>query len=96
MIKDAKVQQDTPDDHVFIEIACPDRPAISVDITSPHGRRVISIRVNGMGIFGALLDLKELNPKGGGETFRYCPICGGKLILHSSRAHQCEPVDGGL
>jgi len=94
MIKESHVVQDTPDDHVFIVIECPGRPAISIDITSPHGRRCLSVRVDGMGIFSALVDLKELRPKGE-AMFRYCGMCGEKLHLHSSRGHKCKPDEEG-
>lgn len=94
-MKDAKIRQDAQDDHVFVEIQCPKRPTTSIDVSSPHGRRIINISVDGMGIFSALLDLKELKPVRG-EIKRYCAICGEKLVLHSSRPHQCKSEDGGL
>lgn len=88
MTLDTHVQQGSPDNHVFIVIECPDRPVISVDITNEHGRRGIGIRIDGMGLFYALVDLKELDPKGE-AMFRFCGMCGEKLQLHSSRGHQC-------
>lgn len=93
MIKSTKIQQDTPDDHVFIVVECSNRPTISIDITNEHHRRSVGIRVDGMGIFGALVDLKELPPKGE-ANFRYCGMCGEKFQMHSSRAHRCK--DGGF
>ena len=93
MIKSTKIQQDTPDDHVFIVVECSNRPTISIDITNEHHRRSVGIGVDGMGIFGALVDLKELPPKGE-ANFRYCGMCGEKFQMLSSRAHRCK--DGGF
>ncbi len=89
MIKEAHVTQESADDHVFIVVECPDRPTISIDITNPHGRRGMGVRVNGMGIFSALVDLKELGPTKCERLFRFCGMCGEKLKLHSSRSHEC-------
>lgn len=94
-IKRAHIIQDSPDDHVFIVIECPGRPMISIDVKNLAGRRGVGIRVEGMGIFSALVDLKELAPRGE-ALFRYCGMCGEKLQLHSSRSHQCadQPLEG--
>ncbi len=88
-MKTAHIQQENPDDHVFIVIDCKGRPPISIDMTNPHGRRGLSVRVDGMGIFRMLVDLKEL-PAKGEALFRYCGICGEKIELHSSRPHECK------
>lgn len=88
-MKQSYIQQDSPDDHVFILIECPGRPAISIDVTNNHCRRGLAVRVNGMGIFNMLVDLKELQGKGE-LIFRYCSMCGEKLQLHSSRDHECK------
>ncbi len=88
---DAHIKQNGPDDHVFIVIECPDRPTISVDLMNHHGRRVACIRVDGMGVFSGMVDLKELLPKGD-VLFRYCGMCGEKIQLHSSRPHQCKEI----
>lgn len=85
-----EIQQASPDQHVFIVIRCPGRPAISLDLMNPHGRRGLSVRVDGMGIFSALVDLKELKPVSGDAIFRYCGMCGEKLNLFSSRGHTCK------
>jgi hypothetical protein len=55
-----RVRAEVQDDHVFIVIECPNRPTISIDVTNCHSRRGVAIRVDGMGIFNALVDLKEL------------------------------------
>ncbi len=89
-MKAAHLTQDDANDHVFVVIACPDRPTLSIDVTNQHGRRGVSVRVDGMGIFHALVDLKELPPAGGDVLFRYCCFCGDKLQLSSSRPHVCE------
>ena len=94
-LKDIRISQDTPDDHVFIVIECPGRPTLSIDITNQHCRRGVGIRVDGMGIFHALVDLKELKPKGE-AMFRYCEMCGEKLQLASSRGHQCKDPEENL
>lgn len=86
---DARILQDGPDEHVFIVIECPERPKLSLDLMNCHGRRCLEVRVDGMGIFGGLVDLKELSPKGE-SMFRYCGMCGEKLELLSSRSHQCK------
>lgn len=88
-MKKTHIQQENTDEHVFIVIECPGRPAISIDLTNQHGRRRVGIRIDGMGIFSALCDLKELKPKGE-ALFRYCGMCGEKIRLNSSRGHQCS------
>jgi hypothetical protein len=87
------ITQNSPDDHAFIVIECPGRPAISIDVMNHAGRRGVGIRVDGMGIFHALVDLKELKPKGE-ALFRFCGMCGEKIQLHSSRTHKCGPDEG--
>jgi hypothetical protein len=87
-MKTAEITQESVDEHVFVIINCPDRPTVSIDITDHHGRRGLSVRIDGMGVGEFLVDLKEL-PAIAGKLFRYCGMCGEKLNLHSSRAHQC-------
>jgi len=89
-MKDARIVQDSAGEHVFVVVECPDRPAISIDITCPHGRRGVGIRVDGMGIFNALLDVEHLPPISSSTLDRYCGMCGEKLQLHSSRGHECK------
>jgi hypothetical protein len=89
-MKEAHIVQDDSNEHVFIVIECPERPAISIDVTNIHGRRGIGVRIDGTGIFGCLADLKELPAKGAEVLFRYCQFCGEKLKLSSSRPHHCE------
>ncbi len=92
VIKESHIAQDTPDDHVFIVIECPSRPAISIDMMNHHGRRCVCIRVDGMSFSSLLVDLKELRPKGE-KMFRYCGMCGVKIDLNSSRNHACTIED---
>jgi hypothetical protein len=82
------------DDHIWITIECPDRPVISIDIMNLHGRRSLDVRVDGMGMFGCLLDVKELPPSSGDLLHRYCSMCGEKLNLYSSRPHVCPNENG--
>jgi hypothetical protein len=88
-MKTASIVQDDPDEHVFVIVECPGRPAISIDIMNLHGRRFFGVRVNGISIFNGLLDLEELKPKGE-STFRYCGMCGEKIELTSSWSHNCK------
>ena len=89
MLRIAHIEQKTPDDHVFIMVECAGRPTISIDIRNPSGRREASIRVDEMGIFNALVDLKELKPKSK-HIERYCGMCGEKFVMFSSTPHQCK------
>lgn len=91
-MQDAHIKQADADEHVFVVIECPGRPTVSIDLMNHHGRRCIGIRVDGMGLFDALVDLKELKPKGE-VLFRYCGMCGEKIQLHSSSGHHCKPED---
>lgn len=77
------------DDHLFIMIERPDRPTISLDFMNSHGRNTLGIRVAGMCIASILCDIKELPPKITQIT-RYCPMCGEKIQLCSSRSHNCK------
>lgn len=81
------------DEHVFILIETPGRPSISIDIEDAHGRRSMSVRLNGMGFAGLLVDAVELAPMEENAWLRFCPYCGEKLNDFSSRPHQCaEPT----
>lgn len=77
------------DDHVFIVIERPDRPTCSLDLTNTHGRAYLSVRSNGMGIGGHLIDVSLIEPKSE-AMMRFCPYCGEKLNLISSGIHTCE------
>lgn len=88
-MKTAHIVQDDADEHVFVMIECSGRPPISLDIMNRHGRRGLGVRVDGMGIFDVLLDIRELSPQGH-AMHRFCGMCGEKIQLHSSRSHQCK------
>lgn len=81
------------DEHIWITIRSSnmDRPTISLDITNDHGRRGLSVRVNGFAVLGMLLDVKELPPSSGKELFRFCQFCGEEIQLISSKSHVCKP-----
>lgn len=81
-----------PDDHVFIVIYRKDRPAVSIDLFAGHGRGGMSVRLDGMGVFNALLDMQplpHLKQKVPYVPHRYCAICGEQLKLYSSSGHHC-------
>jgi len=73
-----RILQLGPDEHVFIMIECEDRPTISLDLANLHGRRCLSIRVNGMTIGSSLLDVEEL-PTLTTRLKRWCPFCGEEI-----------------
>lgn len=77
------------DEHVFIMLECEGRPTISIDIANAHGRRAMSVRVDGMTMHSMLLDVDHLEPKGK-VIKRFCPICGEEINLVSSKSHKCE------
>lgn len=80
------------DDHVFIVIKRPGRPTVSLDLANVHGRGYLSVRVNGMGMGGQLVDVEHL-PPAGNALHRYCPFCGEEINLVSSKTHRCEQGD---
>ena len=84
-----KITQDGPDDHIWQLIECEGRPAINFDVTNSHGRRVLSVRVDGMTVASHLLDVEYLEPKGDAKTRRYCPFCGKEIWL-LSKGHECN------
>lgn len=88
-MKRTLIVQDSPDEHVFIEIECAGLPTVSIDLMNYHCRRGVGIRVDGMGILNALVDVKEIGPNKGGSSFRYCGMCGEKLERSSSLTHEC-------
>ena len=59
-IQSVKIDQASADQHLFVLIKCSGRPTISIDISGPHGRRGMSVRIDGTPIFYVLLDVKEL------------------------------------
>lgn len=78
-----------PDDHVFIVIRRTGRPTVSLDLANVHGRGYLSVRVNGMGMGGHLVDVEHL-PPAGSALHRFCPFCGEEINLVSSKSHRCD------
>lgn len=78
-----------PDDYVFVVIETPEKPTVTLDIHNAHGRRTLSVRINGMSIGGLLLDVEEL-PGVSHRIERFCPYCGEELNIVSARPHKCE------
>ena len=66
-MKQAKIVQDTVDEHIFIKIECKGRPTISLDISNDYAVRCLSVRADGNGILNARLDVKALASKCGKE-----------------------------
>lgn len=78
------------DEPLFVLITQRGLPPISLDLLSPHGRRGLSIRVNGMSIASVLIDVKELPPRSK-ELYRFCPFCGeGLNMIASVDRHKCS------
>lgn len=77
------------DDHVFIWIECEGRPAISIDLMNSRGRRCLSVRADGHGLFSAVVDVQWLDNAGSERPRRFCAECGAKIDLFSSRGHEC-------
>lgn len=86
-----RITQDNPDEHVWLTVECEGRPTISIDIGNGHGRRFMSVRIDGMTHHSMLLDTKELGPRSGDEwkNHRFCPFCGEEILMVSSRPHVC-------
>ena len=85
-----QAKQKTPDDHVFVTIECPDRPTISIDVMNQHGRRYLSVRVDGMTISSTLLDVEELPPLSANDLRRWCTFCGKERNwMSASDNHEC-------
>lgn len=77
------------DDHVFVWVECEGRPAISIDLLNAHGRRCVSVRADGYGLFSGVVDVAWLGTAGSHRPKRFCSECGAKHDLFSSRPHIC-------
>ena len=85
-----RLHQGKSDNPIHILIECPDRPSINIDIENTHARRVFSMRIDGMSIFGGLLDVKQLPGKSSNPQARFCSMCGEEFCLFSSKSHYCK------
>jgi len=85
-----RFKQGNANNPVHILLDCDDRPSVNFDIINMHGRRSLDIRLNGMSIFSMLLDVDALGYAGDSNPRRFCPICGEKINLLSSRGHSCK------
>jgi hypothetical protein len=101
MVKDKQpsvVQQKieaATDEHVFILVETPGRPAISLDISNTHGRRALSVRNEGMSVASFLLDVDANLPPLGKRIERFCPYCGSpRNIVASVDRHECDDSSG--
>lgn len=77
------------DGHVFISVTCVDRPHVSLDLRNVHGRRILSVCVDGMGIGSMMVDVAPSDPLSTPLLKRFCPFCGVEINLVSSSTHVC-------
>jgi hypothetical protein len=78
------------DEHLFIWVKRGDRPDVSLDLSMSRGRGYLSVRSDGMGIGGLLVDVAQMEPGARDRPLqRYCPFCGDELVLISSKSHVC-------
>ena len=85
-----RFKQGISNNPVHILLDCDDRPSVNFDIINMHGKRSLDIRIDGLGVFSMLLDVGEIGPAGDSIPRRFCPICGEKINLLSSRGHSCK------
>lgn len=78
------------DEHVYIRIDTEDRPTLSLDVADTHGRRTLSIRVNGMVVSSLLVDVEAMDTMKDGAWKRFCPYCGEEINFISSKTHVCK------
>jgi hypothetical protein len=90
----SKIVDAAQDEHVYVSIRTPDRPTLSIDISNSHGRRVLSLRVDGMGVAGFLVDVIDLEAMNNDGEIRWCPFCGEKIEMFSSATHVCSEQKG--
>lgn len=86
------IRQENPDEHVWITVECDGRPTISIDIGNNHGRRFMSVRIDGMSHYSMLLDTAHLPPRSSDDWMehRFCPFCGEEINFLSSKSHICK------
>lgn len=92
----AVIEQANPDEHVWITVNCEGRPTLSIDIGNAHGRRYMSVRLDGMTHHSMLLDTAHLPSRSSNDWLehRFCPFCGDKIDFLSSRTHTCADSEG--